>query len=68
MPQLFPSRSNLVAKISIVAGALLTVIIIGFSWWNAHSPAVSKDGVAVPQPVPFPHSLHITALELNCRY
>lgn len=68
MPQLFPSRSNLVAKISIVAGALLTVILIIGLWWYYHSPAVSKVGVPVPQPVPFPHSLHITALEMNCRY
>ncbi len=68
MQPLFPSRSNFIAKFSIVVGALLTVVLVAGAWWYTHSPAYSKVGIPVSQPVPFPHSLHITALELNCRY
>jgi hypothetical protein len=33
-----------------------------------HSSTFNKVGVQVPQPVPFPHSFHVSALGLNCRY
>jgi hypothetical protein len=68
MPQLFPARSNFIAKISILAAFILLALITGGMVWYTHSTVYTKVGVAIPQPVPFPHSLHITVLGLNCRY
>lgn len=68
MPPIFPPRSNTFARVSIlVVLVLLAVITGGLVWW-LHSPAFNKVGVAVPQPVPFPHNFHVGALGLNCRY
>lgn len=68
MPPIFPSRSNMFAKISIGVGLILMAAIIGFLVWWIHSPTFTKVGVAVAQPVPFPHSFHISVVGLNCRY
>jgi hypothetical protein len=68
MPQLFPPRSNTFARFSILAVLILGAAVTGGLVWYTHSPTFTKVGVAVPQPVPFPHNLHLTALGLNCRY
>jgi hypothetical protein len=68
MPPIFPPRSNFVAKASIVIAVVLLIVITAFLVWWTHSSTFTKVGVPVPQPVPFPHSLHVGALGLNCRY
>ncbi|MCC6147273.1 MAG: cytochrome c3 family protein [Anaerolineaceae bacterium] len=68
MSQLFPARSNFIAKISILAVVLFMAAIAGGLVWYIYSPAFTKVGVAIPQPVPFPHNFHIAALGLDCRY
>lgn len=68
MPQLFPPRSNAFSKLSILAVILLVVAVTAGLIWYTHSTAFTQVGVAVPQPVPFSHNLHLTALGLNCRY
>jgi hypothetical protein len=42
--------------------------VVGLLVWYLHSPAVNKVGVAVPQPVAFPHGFHVSAVGLDCRY
>jgi hypothetical protein len=68
MPQLFPPRSNKIAKFSILAIVILLAAIAGGVELYLHSSAFTQVGVAIPQPVPFSHNLHISALGLNCRY
>jgi len=68
MPQLFPPRSNKIAKISILAAFAFVVVVTGGLVLFTHSTFYTKVGVAIPQPVPFPHSYHIGVLGLNCRY
>jgi hypothetical protein len=68
MPQLFPPRSNTISRISILGVLILLAVVTGGLVWYAHSPALTKVGVAIPQPVPYPHNFHIIALGLNCRY
>src|SRR5512143_387389 len=68
MPQLFPPRSNSVSRFSILAILILLVAGTGAGIWYAHSSKFTKVGVPIPQPVPFPHNLHIVTLGLNCRY
>lgn len=68
MPPLFPRRSNLVARLSILVGLILVVVVIGVWYWWVHSSAFTRVGVPVPQPVNFPHTVHVAALGLDCRY
>ncbi len=68
MPPIFPPRSNTFARVSIVVILILLAAIIAFLVWWIHSPTFTKVGVAVEQPVPFPHSFHISVVGLNCRY
>lgn len=68
MPQTFPPRSNLISKASIIALLVLGVVITGALAWYFHTPTFTQVGVTVPQPVPFPHIIHITSVGMNCRY
>lgn len=68
MPQLFPPRSNQISRLSILGVVALAAVVTGALVWYSHSSIVTKVGVNIPQPVPFPHSLHIGVLGLNCRY
>jgi hypothetical protein len=68
LPPIFPPRSNTIARASLVAIPLLLVVIVGFLVLYGESSAVTKVGVAVPQPVPYPHNLHVAVLGLDCRY
>ncbi len=68
MPTIFPPRSNTIARVSILGILILLVAIIGFLVWWVHSSTFNQVGVAVEQPVPFPHSFHVSVLKLDCRY
>jgi len=68
MPQLFPPRSNTFSKLSILVAVILLAGIAGGVVWYTHSPAFTKVGVEVSQPVAFPHNFHINGLGLDCRY
>lgn len=68
MPQLFPPRSNKISRFSILGVLVLLAVVSGGAAWFVHSSTFTKVGVPIPQPVPFPHSLHISALGLDCRY
>lgn len=43
-------------------------VVVGLVVWYLHSPAVNKVGQEIPQPVPFPHAFHVSAVGLDCRY
>jgi hypothetical protein len=68
MPQIFPPRSNILSKVSILGILIVLAAITGGLVWYTHSATFTRVGAQVPQPVPFPHSLHTGALGLNCRY
>ena len=68
MPPLFPPRSNTIARASLIVLPLLLIIVVGGLVFYGNSSAVTHVGVAVPQPVPYPHNLHVTVLGLDCRY
>ena len=68
MPPIFPPRSNTFARLSILAVLLLLAAIIGAAVWWVHSPTFTQVGVEIAQPVPFPHSFHVQAVGLDCRY
>ena len=68
MAQIFSRRINIFSRLSIILVPVLLAAVAGGVVWYAHSPAFTKVGVAVPQPIPFPHNFHVTTLGLNCRY
>lgn len=68
MPQIFPPRSNTFARLSILGALVVVLALVGAAAWYDHSSAVTGVGVPAPQPVPFPHSLHVAGLGLDCRY
>ena len=68
MQPVFPPRSNLIARLSLLIVPLVLAIVVGAAVWYTHSPAFNKVGVEVPQPVPFQHSWHIGVVKLDCRY
>lgn len=68
MTPIFSRRTNFLARASIVAGVILLGAITGFLVWWLHSPTFTRVGVAVAQPVPYSHKLHVVAVGLNCRY
>ena len=68
MPPVFPPRSNTFARLSLLVIPLVLAVFVGAAVWYAHSPAVNKVGVNIPQPVAFPHSIHTSVVGLDCRY
>lgn len=69
MPQIFRPSTNLIARLSILAGLLLVgaAVFIGTVWYPRSSFATGV-GVPVSQPVRFSHALHTGALKIDCRY
>ncbi len=68
MPPIFPPRSNVFARVSILVVLILLVVITVFLILWLHSSKFNQVGVTVGQPVPFPHSFHVGVVGLNCRY
>lgn len=68
MPPIFPPRSNIFAKASILGILILLAAVVGALVWWLHSPTFNKVGVAVAQPVAFPHGFHTAAVGLDCLY
>lgn len=68
MAQIFPPRSNVHAKVSIVA---VIVLVCGAGWatsaifWSPYSTYVE---VPLDQPVPFSHKHHVVDDGIDCRY
>ena len=68
MPPIFPPRSNTFARASILVMMILLAAITAIVVWWLHSSTFNQVGVAVGQPVAFPHSFHVGVVQLNCRY
>jgi len=68
MAQLFPRSANALARGSI-AVALFLAAGAGFALWTvAHSGVVTRQGLVLPQPVPFSHDHHVGQIGIDCRY
>jgi hypothetical protein len=69
MSQLFRPGTNNLARLSLLAALLITVIVIGLIFVWARSPYTYQAvGVAVAQPVRFSHQLHSDRLNIDCVY
>lgn len=68
MPQIFHRRSNTVARASILAAVLFTVIAgwtLNAVFWSPYTTLVN---VPLSQPIPFSHEHHAGGLGIDCRY
>ena len=68
MPQIFQPKFNTYARISLFGGIFALVGLIGLGWVFYHSSYINRVGVAVDQPIPFAHDLHVAGLGLDCRF
>src|SRR5512142_2656891 len=68
MPPIFPPRSNVFARVSILVVLILLAVITAVLILWLHSSTFNKVGQTVGQPVPFPHNFHVGVVGLNCRY
>ena len=68
MAQIFSPRSNVQAKVIIVATILLVCAggwLTSAVWWSPYTTYVN---VPFDQPVPFSHQHHVAGLGIDCRY
>src|SRR5438105_4798612 len=68
MAQIFSPRSNVQAKVIIVATILLVCAggwLTSAVWWSPYTTYVN---VPLDQPVPFSHQHHVVGLGIDCRY
>lgn len=68
MAQVFPRSANVLARASIVGGALFAgaIALIGAGLYQ--SPIVNNVGIAKAQPIPFSHQRHVGGNGIDCRY
>lgn len=69
MSQVFGPASNNFARLSLLVGGLVTVLLLlGFFVAESSPYAYAEAGIAVAQPIRFSHELHSGNLNIDCRY
>ncbi len=68
MAQIFPESANSLARVSIVGGAIVFVVVVAALAAIYRSPFVTQVNVPREQPVPFSHEHHVDVLGIDCRY
>jgi len=67
MPNIFPRWTNRLPLLVII-GLLLVGTAVTAGVWYYMSPKYARVGYSPIQPVPFPHSVHVDQLGMDCRY
>lgn len=68
MAQVFSPAANVLARASIVFGAIGALVAGGLAMGFYWSPITTQVGVAKDQPVPFSHQRHVGGNGIDCRY
>lgn len=68
MAQLFPRKSNVLSRASILAGLLAAGGVLGTVMMVDRAGFNQRKGTTLQQPVPFSHEHHVQGLGLDCRY
>ncbi len=68
MAQIFRPTTNTLARLSIVAGGIIAVVLLLAVGGVVISPYMTGVGVARRQPVPFSHKHHVADDGIDCRY
>ena len=68
MAQLFPRWANSAVRgLLIAAGVLVAGAPLALIAWT-RTPSATGQYVAVTQPIPFSHALHVNGVRIDCRY
>lgn len=67
MPNIFPRWTNRLPLLALV-GLLLVGTAATAAVWYYFTPKYTRVGYSPIQPVPFPHSVHVDQLGMDCRY
>ena len=68
MPQVYRPRANIFSKVAIFGSFFF---LAGLAWVLTlffRSSYMTREGVPIKQPVPFPHELHVRGLGVDCRF
>jgi hypothetical protein len=68
MPQVFPARTNTLAKVSLIGALLLPASLLWVCLLYTRSSYGTEAGIVRVQPVPFSHEHHVGVLGIDCRY
>ena len=68
MAQVFDRSANVLARASIIGGALAAVAIVTIASVIYRSPVLTQVDIVKAQPVPFSHQRHVGANGIDCRY
>jgi hypothetical protein len=67
MPNIFPKWTNRL-PLMVIIGLLLVGTAATGGIWYYFTPKYLRVGYSPIQPVPFPHSVHVDQLGMDCRY
>jgi hypothetical protein len=68
MPQIFRRRANKIVRGSIGIAVMILVLTGAGVWAVWWSPYMTRQAIALDQPVPFSHEHHTSGLGIDCRY
>lgn len=57
----------MVRRVLVLGVVLIVGLPLLLMWW-VRTPYVTGEGHSVVQPVPFDHRIHVTGLQIDCRY
>ena len=68
MTALFPSWATRAARIVVAVGITLLVVTPLFAMVWVRTPVARGEDLHITQPIPFDHRVHVTVLQIDCRY
>lgn len=68
MEQLFPPSANSIFRVALGLGVAFAVAFPFVAYGFYRSPAITKEGTPIQQPVPFSHKHHVSDDGIDCRY
>jgi hypothetical protein len=68
MSAIFPSWGTRAARIVLAVGFTVLVVTPLFAMVWVRTPVARGEDLKITQPVPFDHRVHVTGLQIDCRY
>ncbi len=68
MAQIFSRKSNVYARVVMLALVVLPISALAIASAITRSPYNTNVGIPITQPVPFSHEHHVVELGIDCRY
>ena len=67
MAQIFHRNTNIISKISILVGLLVSVLTVWLLPEFNRSPYITQTGIPREQPIPFSHKHHVNELGIETK-